>query len=351
MELGNKIKQLRLKVSLTQEQLAERLGISAQSVSKWENSVSMPDITLLPEIAEIFGVTIDELFDLTVEQKFNRIENRMDMEDELSHDVFWDYEEFLKAQLGVEKYKYRATSLLAHLYHHRMDAMARKTAKYAKEAIMQAPEKKDCQWLLEEAVGGVCWDWNIENHSKIIDFYKEVINNDKVEPHSPLPYYYLIDHLIADNRMDEAEKYVNEIAKLPAAKPVLIQVYKAHIALGRHDVKTADEIMENLVHENPTNCDALFETAQYFAKQCKYEQAIKFYDLSFENEPKKPRFIDAPQAIAWIYEIMGDFDKAAEAYERVIKCQKEEWGLTEEVELKEAESERNRLLKLAAKTK
>jgi transcriptional regulator with XRE-family HTH domain len=82
MELGKKIKQLRLKTGLTQEQLAEKLGIGAQSVSKWENAVAMPDISALPLLAEIFGVSIDDLFDLTVEQRLNRIESRMDVEDE-----------------------------------------------------------------------------------------------------------------------------------------------------------------------------------------------------------------------------------------------------------------------------
>ena len=60
MEIGNKIKQLRYKSGLTQEQLASNLGISAQSVSKWETAVSMPDITLLPSLAREFGVSIDE---------------------------------------------------------------------------------------------------------------------------------------------------------------------------------------------------------------------------------------------------------------------------------------------------
>lgn len=41
MELGNKIKQLRFKAGLTQEQLAEQLGVSAQAVSKWENAVAI----------------------------------------------------------------------------------------------------------------------------------------------------------------------------------------------------------------------------------------------------------------------------------------------------------------------
>ena len=83
MELGKKIRQLRFKAGLTQEQLAEKLGIGAQSVSKWENQVAMPDITALPLLAEIFGVQIDDLFDLTNEQRLNRIENRLDMEEDL----------------------------------------------------------------------------------------------------------------------------------------------------------------------------------------------------------------------------------------------------------------------------
>jgi len=48
-------------LELTQEQLAEKLGITAQAVSKWENDISCPDISILPKLADIFGVTIDEL--------------------------------------------------------------------------------------------------------------------------------------------------------------------------------------------------------------------------------------------------------------------------------------------------
>ena len=78
MELGNKIKQLRQKSGLTQNQLASALGVTAQAISKWENSVTMPDITLLPQIAIEFGISIDELFDLTLEQKLDRIEKSIE---------------------------------------------------------------------------------------------------------------------------------------------------------------------------------------------------------------------------------------------------------------------------------
>lgn len=60
--LGYNIKHLRLEQQMTQQMLAERLAISPQSVSKWETGLSLPDVSLLPEIASCFGVTIDLLF-------------------------------------------------------------------------------------------------------------------------------------------------------------------------------------------------------------------------------------------------------------------------------------------------
>ena len=95
MNIGNKIKALRLKSSTTQEALADALGVSSQSISKWENNVCAPDISLLPSISEFFGVTIDELFDLSVEQKLHRIENMLDYESELTGEVFNNTKEFL----------------------------------------------------------------------------------------------------------------------------------------------------------------------------------------------------------------------------------------------------------------
>ena len=59
--LGKRIMQLRKSKGLTQDQLAEQLGVTAQAVSKWENNQSCPDITLLPKLAEIFGVSTDAL--------------------------------------------------------------------------------------------------------------------------------------------------------------------------------------------------------------------------------------------------------------------------------------------------
>ena len=59
--IGEQIKTLRKEKGLTQEQLADALGVSYQSVSRWELGVCYPDMELLPAIANLFGVSIDEL--------------------------------------------------------------------------------------------------------------------------------------------------------------------------------------------------------------------------------------------------------------------------------------------------
>ena len=61
MNFGINLKQLRREKNLTQEELAECLNLSPQTISKWENRLSMPDISLLPVLADYFGITVDAL--------------------------------------------------------------------------------------------------------------------------------------------------------------------------------------------------------------------------------------------------------------------------------------------------
>ena len=56
-----KLRELRKASGMTQEQLAAEFGVSVQAVSKWETAASYPDIELMPRIADLFGVSLDEL--------------------------------------------------------------------------------------------------------------------------------------------------------------------------------------------------------------------------------------------------------------------------------------------------
>ena len=59
--MGKRIAANRKALGLTQDQMAEKLGVTAQAVSKWENDQSCPDIAMIPRLAELFGITTDEL--------------------------------------------------------------------------------------------------------------------------------------------------------------------------------------------------------------------------------------------------------------------------------------------------
>lgn len=61
MTLGKRILYHRKRLGLTQDQLAEKMGVTAQAVSKWEHDLSCPDVTTLPRLADLFGITTDEL--------------------------------------------------------------------------------------------------------------------------------------------------------------------------------------------------------------------------------------------------------------------------------------------------
>lgn len=75
IKLGEKIRALRKQRNISQEVLAQYLGVSFQAVSKWENGDCLPDVTMIPAIAIFFEVSTDELFDFNRLETEQRIQN------------------------------------------------------------------------------------------------------------------------------------------------------------------------------------------------------------------------------------------------------------------------------------
>ena len=83
---GSRLAQLRKSRNMTQEDLAERLNISAQAVSKWENDLTSPDLETLLKLAEIFGVSTDELLGrIKTEAHLAEIHEKKDINQMLLH--------------------------------------------------------------------------------------------------------------------------------------------------------------------------------------------------------------------------------------------------------------------------
>lgn len=84
MTIGKRIALLRKEKGLTQEELATHMGVSPQAVSKWENDQTCPDISALPKLARLLGVTVDELLEGKTETTAVRVlppEQRRDIKD------------------------------------------------------------------------------------------------------------------------------------------------------------------------------------------------------------------------------------------------------------------------------
>lgn len=83
VKIGRRIKVLRSRDDVTQDKLAEALGVTSQAISKWENETGYPDIEFIAPIANFFNVTIDELFDHDKEEKERKIKAYCDKYDEM----------------------------------------------------------------------------------------------------------------------------------------------------------------------------------------------------------------------------------------------------------------------------
>lgn len=321
MEIGERIKMLRSNKGVTQEILAENLGVSYQAVSRWENNITMPDIQLLPKISIYFGVTIDELFEFTRESHFQRIENMLEEKSMLSAEEFNSAERYLSNLLKKNLKDGKVYELLAELYSHKAAGEYEIAANYAKHALQYTPLSKTAHCVLREALNGVICDWNIANHHELIDYYYDFVKKNKNDWHG---YLYLMDNLIADHRLTEALDVLKKYEKVNPG--YLCYVYKANILEAEGNFDEALKILNSMIEEYADNFLAWFSRADYMARLCLYDEALSDYKKSMELEPS-PRMFDGFQAIAHIYEIQGKYEEAIDTYKNIIKLLNDEWNI------------------------
>ncbi len=120
INMGEKLKELRKNKNMTQEQLAELVGLTPQSVSKWECGLGFPDVAVLPILASIFEVSIDVLFGYDISKTEEKVENIL----RESGKYFWNdsarAEEILKTALVRYPNNERLLRELLNLYESRI---------------------------------------------------------------------------------------------------------------------------------------------------------------------------------------------------------------------------------------
>ena len=103
LNIGENLRRLRRAADMTQEQLADKLGVAYQSVSRWENGMTYPDMEFLPVLAGIFGVTVDELLGCEESLKREKLEKKLEELASLIESATPNMEEILALAREVRK--------------------------------------------------------------------------------------------------------------------------------------------------------------------------------------------------------------------------------------------------------
>lgn len=319
IDIGARIKSLRLSHSMTQEQLAQKLGVSAQAVSKWESGTNMPDIQLLPDLSVIFGVTIDELFAMTDECRMERIDNMLYDVRFLTEEEFGQNERYLKELRGKEPHSAQATLLLAMLYNKRANEYHELAKPLAREALQRIPGRKDAHNAIFDAERGPYSDWNCTNHSDLITFYKAVTEE---HPEDIRNYFWLLDLLIADCRTAEARGYAEKMKAVEYSYHY--EMYMGYICQAECDLPGAMEWWRKMTEHSPEKWQVWFEYGSILAKLGRYQEAKTYFQKAQPMRPR-PRFTDCEDALSQICLVLGDIPGAIEMQKQLLAVMKEDW--------------------------
>lgn len=324
MEIGKQIKQLRQKRGITQDAMAQHLGLTPQAISKWERGVATPDIVLLPDISAYFGVTIDELFSLSDETRMERIQNM------LWDDRYYDpaevesTREFLLNKGKREPENGKVYAHLAEMENHLAQEHHEKAEEYAKEALRRDWNLRGPHSELEIAMNGHIHDWNYNNHYLLINFYRDHILRN---PQDWRAYLTIMDQLIDDYRLDEAEEYCGRLAEINDTYRVLL--YRGMIAWQRGERADAFEIWAEMEQKHPDEWCVWHNIGDYLARSGRYDEAMDYYRKALDVQ-KEPPMLDPLQAMAQLCEIRSDIPGALAARREEADRIENQWKITGE---------------------
>lgn len=312
MNIGKRIKNFRTVKGVTQEALAQELGVTAQAVSRWENGAAMPDITLLPALSVFFGVRIDDFFEMSDEAQQERIYNMTQTEEFIPRADFDHAERFLKDKLAMNPQDAESLVTLAALYNHRAEGYHRRAESLCKRALDAAPTMKAGHSLLSYAANGACFDWCSSNHRELIDYYYGFVEKN---PDYRRGYMWLLDNLIADMRLEEALKVIHTIDRLKHDHYSMLMEGYVRSLLGEQ--AAAEELFNNALENEPENLYAWSLLGDIRVKQRRYDEAVECYRKSADLD-SNPDFTDNYLSIAYIREMQGKWALAADAYEKAL---------------------------------
>lgn len=273
------LRKLRHEKNLTQEQVADRLCVSAQSVSRWETGVTYPDVILLPEIAKLYNVLVDDLFKEGL-QAYGKLSNRL-----LA--VYGDTcrnEDFMAAAAEFER--------------------------MLKEDTMTADDYRSYGWLHMKMLL-ICKKKTLEYYDKAMELSK---NNDT-------EFYYNMKIAKLGFRADilgEAQQCIDEQLQAVKNEPDNAGEWVC-LVVAYYWAKQYEEcyrLVKDAIAKFPEE-PYLYNLAGDVCEELKkYDEAFAYWEKHLEF---KTHILESLFSIAFCHEELGEYDKAYEAWMRLVE--------------------------------
>ena len=276
------LKALRAAKGMTQEQVAEKLNVSSQAVSRWECGTGTPDIMLLPEIARLYCVTVDDLY----KEKTVAYENYAQRLSSL-YEYTRKPEDFFQAEQEFKKLmnsgSYSMDDIRTYgVIHHFMMNYCKDKALEMFDRILNAPEEKTEFTYSKTKAQKFALLTQIGRGKEVVDEQITLLENgcrDSME------YALLLLALCQQEKYEEAYIWFEKsIALFPEDWTILVHGGDICESLGRYE--EAFRYWDKAIALDKTYPDPLYSKAFCYEKLGKKEQACKCW-MEIENELRK----------------------------------------------------------------
>ena len=287
------LKRFRVAKNMTQEQAAEALGISTQTVSRWECNTTLPDVTILPKIAALYCVTIDDLYKET-SVAYDNYASRLGSVFEARHKP----EDFMQAEMEYRKLlksgEYTTEDLRSYgiLHQYMMQVCRDKAEELFDQVIKKGPaEDPEVYWSTRRQKGYFLWE--IGRNQENIDVFLPLV---EAGSNNLQEWICLIQAYSFAEDYDAAWEWVQKAdAKFPES--VILHIYAGDLLRSMKRYDEAFPHWKRALEMEPEWCDAAFSMGFCYEELGEYEKAYEVWtqladgleQRGFESEVTLPR--------------------------------------------------------------
>ena len=290
------LKRLRIAKNMTQEQAAEALGVSTQTVSRWECNTTLPDVTVLPKIAALYCVTIDDLYKET-SVAYDNYASRLCSVFEASHKP----EDFMQAEMEYRKLlksgEYTTEDLRSYgILHQYMMQVCRDKAEELFDRVIKkgSAEDPEVYWSTRRQKGYFLWE--IGRNQENIDTFLPLVEAGSNELQE---WICLIQAYTFAENLDTAWEWVRKAeSKFPES--AILHIYAGDLLRSMKRYDEAFIHWRRALEMEPEWCDSAYSMASCYEEMGDYANAYAVYNQIADNLENRgfEAEVNLPRALA-----------------------------------------------------